>query len=649
MKARWRIPWLVALAFGCSLVVTTIANFWTLQREIAIFTTAAKQTTLTHTMIVAQAIDRVVKQEDWEEVQTRLRRLNGQPIDASYQVIALDGRILADSRRIEAGGQRELALLPPALVGDTQMQIMSKTPYLIQVTTLLVDQYGQATAVLRNVTDWESQLSAMHRQALLSLLVTLLTAIVVTVITMMLLWRLVVGPLEVLRRLAEAVSQGELAARAPAFYVVELQQVGAAFNQMLVRNATQQAALEQTNRSLQATNTALQAQTETVQTINHIGRLLFAETDQQKLTQSVINATTELTGAEFGAFFYDMLNESGEHCPIYTLAGTPPNAISSVIMSSNTALLAHTFQGKGVIRIDDIYLDQRFGHHLPPGHVPVVSYLAAPIISRAGQIMGGLFFGHTKAGVFTERDEQIIVGLVAQIAVAMDNAHLFAAAQREISERKQAELRLNGSLAEKEALLKEIHHRVKNNLQVISSLLHLQSRQVTEPAILEIFRESQNRIRSMAIIHEKLYQAPDLARIDFAEYTYSLISYLFRAYGINADAVRLQIDIINIVLGLDTAIPCGLIINELVSNALKYAFAPDQAGTIYVGLAPTPSQQFCLTVRDNGRGLPPALDFRQTDSFGLQLVILLTEQMDGVVELDRNGGTTFRITFFLEA
>lgn len=645
MKARWRIPWLVALAFGCSLVVTTIANFWTLQREIAIFTTAAQQTTLTHTMIVAQAIDRVVKQEDWEEVQTRLRRLNGQPIDASYQVIALDGHILADSRRIEAGGQRELALLPPALAGDTQVRIVSEAPYLIQVTTLLVDQYGQATAVLRNVTDWESQLSAMHRQALLSLLVTLLTAIVVTMITVTLLWRLLVGPLEELRRLAEAVRQGELAARAPAFRVIELQQVGAALNQMLTRNAAQQAELEQINRSLQATNTALQAQTETVQTINQIGRLLFAETDQQKLTQAVINATTELTGAEFGAFFYDVVNESGERCPIYTIAGKPPKAISSVFMSNNTALLAHTFQGKGVIRLDDIYLDQRFGHQLPPGHVPVVSYLAAPIISRAGQIMGSLFFGHTQAGVFTERAEQIVVGLVVQIAVAMDNAHLFAAAQREISERKQAELRLNVSLTEKEALLKEIHHRVKNNLQVISSLLHLQSRQVTTPETLEIFRESQNRIRSMAMIHEKLYQAPDLAQIDFAEYTYSLVGYLFRAYGINTDAVRLQIDIMNIVLGLDIAIPCGLIINELVSNALKYAFGPDQAGTIYVGLAPMPSKQLCLMVRDNGRGLPPTLDFRRTDSFGLQLVTLLTEQIDGVVELERNGGTTFRITF----
>lgn len=246
-----------------------------------------------------------------------------------------------------------------------------------------------------------------------------------------------------------------------------------------------------------------------------------------------------------------------------------------------------------------------------------------------------------------------MVGLVAQIAIAMDNAHLFAAAQSEITERKQAEAQFKASLTEKEALLKEIHHRVKNNLQVISSLLNLQSRQVTEQPMLEIFKESQHRIRSMAIIHEKLYQAPNLAQINFADYVYSLAGYLFRSYGINTTAISLKVNIIDIALTLETAIPCGLIINELVSNSLKYAFSPDQTGEISITLGPvmanfqTGAQQLCLTVSDNGSGLPLAVDFHHTHSFGLQLVNLLTEQLDGVVEVDRSNGTAIKITFCL--
>ncbi|MCC6397665.1 MAG: PAS domain-containing protein [Bacteroidetes bacterium] len=216
----------------------------------------------------------------------------------------------------------------------------------------------------------------------------------------------------------------------------------------------------------------------------------------------------------------------------------------------------------------------------------------------------------------------------------------------DITARKQNEALVATSLKEKEVLLKEIHHRVKNNLQVISSLLNLQSGAVSDQRALEQLRESQHRIRSMALIHERLYQSRNLASIEFDEYVKSLCSYLIRSY--NPQCVRLEINIGRISLPINAAIPCGLIINELVSNALKYAFKGGNEGTIDVGMELTADKKAILTVRDTGVGFPAGLDFRQTQTLGMQLVNTLTAQINGTIALNRNGGTTFSITFPLE-
>jgi len=218
---------------------------------------------------------------------------------------------------------------------------------------------------------------------------------------------------------------------------------------------------------------------------------------------------------------------------------------------------------------------------------------------------------------------------------------LFSA--RDITARQQAEEHLKSSLKEKEVLLKEIHHRVKNNLQIISSLLNLQSGYIQDPQAGEMFKESRNRVKSMALIHERLYQSKDLARIDFAEYVRNLTTHLFRSYGVNTHTVGLKIDVGNILLDIDTAIPCGLIINELVTNSLKYAFPPGVAGKICIDLHREHHGQLALVVSDNGAGLPPDFDFQKTDSLGLQLVGTLTDQLEGKIQLERDGGTTFKI------
>ncbi len=220
-----------------------------------------------------------------------------------------------------------------------------------------------------------------------------------------------------------------------------------------------------------------------------------------------------------------------------------------------------------------------------------------------------------------------------------------AALQTEIAERKQAEEQIKASLKEKEVLLKEIHHRVKNNLQIISSLLKLQARSIKDIQTLEIFNESQSRIRTMALIHESLYQSNDLSKINFAEYLRKLAANLFRSYEITSSGIKQIINVDNVFLEIDVAVPCGLIINELVSNSLKYAFPSGNEGEVKIELCSEQNRHFTLIVSDNGIGLPKNLDLQETRTLGLQLVNNLVDQLEGSVEVDVNGGTEFKIQF----
>jgi hypothetical protein len=216
---------------------------------------------------------------------------------------------------------------------------------------------------------------------------------------------------------------------------------------------------------------------------------------------------------------------------------------------------------------------------------------------------------------------------------------------RDITERKQTEEKIMASLREKEVLLKEIHHRVKNNLQIVSSLLYLQITRTEHPGAVSALRESQSRVKSMALIHEKLYRSPDLASIDMGSYTKSLDSDLRNTLRTEAASVRLTLNIENIPLGISEAIPCGLIINELVSNSLKHAFPGGKGGEVTIQLARADSNCITLSVSDNGVGIPEEMDIRSLPSLGLSLVHSLVEQLGGTLRLERNGGTTFTITF----
>jgi len=202
------------------------------------------------------------------------------------------------------------------------------------------------------------------------------------------------------------------------------------------------------------------------------------------------------------------------------------------------------------------------------------------------------------------------------------------------------------SLQEKELLLREIHHRVKNNLQVISSLLSLQSRTSKDEQAIEMAKESQNRIKVMALIHEKLYRSKDFANVEFNDYIKNLVNDLFASYRVSASRISLKLEIEDLSLGIDTAIPTGLIINELVTNCLKYAFSKDSDGEIRISLRSLDDGQNELIVRDNGVGIPDALDIKNAESLGLRMITNLTERsLHGKVSINRDNGTEFRIIF----
>jgi two-component sensor histidine kinase len=219
------------------------------------------------------------------------------------------------------------------------------------------------------------------------------------------------------------------------------------------------------------------------------------------------------------------------------------------------------------------------------------------------------------------------------------------ALRADLAQRQRVEEALKAALQEKELLLKEMHHRIKNNLQVISSLLNLQAGSSEAVRVQKILQDSQDRISSIALIHDTWHRSRDLARVDLADYLQNLVAELCRSYGAEAQRITVQTQFEEVLVSTDTAIPCGLILNELLSNAFKYAFPHDTQGNLHIAWQADPEHEAMLRVSDTGVGLPEGLDFRATDSLGRQLVCLLTEQLGGTIRLEHDGGTTFILTF----
>lgn len=261
------------------------------------------------------------------------------------------------------------------------------------------------------------------------------------------------------------------------------------------------------------------------------------------------------------------------------------------------------------------------------------SLIAAPVIT-GDKVYGVITIqDYKKENSFTASQLDLLTTVASQAAIALENAYLYEEVTR--------------SLKEKEMLLQEVHHRVKNNLQVISSLIKLQSRYTNEERMLEILKDTGSRIQSMAIVHTKIYNSKDYEFINFAEYTKNLIENFQSNYGFKLRNVRFMNNIDSVKLNIDTAIPCGLILNELLSNAVKYAFKENTDGIIDINLINKEGRKFLLTVKDNGVGTDNTDKIINSDSLGMQLVKLLTKQLNGDYEIrsEPGKGVEFNINF----
>ncbi|MHB8054008.1 MAG: two-component regulator propeller domain-containing protein [Candidatus Aminicenantales bacterium] len=301
---------------------------------------------------------------------------------------------------------------------------------------------------------------------------------------------------------------------------------------------------------------------------------------------------------------------------------------------------------------------RRFANYasLPPGRYTfrVIAANGDGVWNEDGVTLG-IIIRHPFWSLWWFRAIALIAGLALltvviryRTRVAVEQARKL---ERKVAERteelKAANLQLAASVKEKEVLIKEIHHRVKNNMQVVSSLLNLQSASIADQAVVDILKKSRDRVHSMALIHERLYQSRDLARIDFEEYLKKLIVHLFNSYRVDPRTVALRIEVKDIILDINTGIPCALIANELISNALKYAFPADHktGGEIAIDFRREGDGPYVLTVRDNGVGLPAGFSLDTASSLGLQIVRDLVAQLDGTIGVESRGGTIYTITF----
>ena len=281
------------------------------------------------------------------------------------------------------------------------------------------------------------------------------------------------------------------------------------------------------------------------------------------------------------------------------------------------------------------------GHHLQrQGFTPEELSEISQAIDQTGSwsreieyvtLKGRAFWGHLTAKQFTVESRLINMVWVTDITA-----------------RKTAEAQIRSSLQEKELLLKEVHHRVKNNLHIISNLLDLQSDQITDERMLSVFTNSQNRIQAMALVHEQLYQAEDLGKVEFGDYIYRLVNNLMFSYGDRMHSIHPIVEAEPILINIETAIPCGLLLNELVTNSFKHAFPDGEGGEVHIQLYRDPNQLLNLKIWDNGVGLPPELEWQNSTSLGLKLVKILAKQLKAVISFDRleaGAGTSVRVTF----
>jgi two-component sensor histidine kinase/putative methionine-R-sulfoxide reductase with GAF domain len=334
--------------------------------------------------------------------------------------------------------------------------------------------------------------------------------------------------------------------------------------------------------------------------------------------------------------------------PPIPLAPLGYGIISNVVRTGKAVILNDYQSELKKVKISfNVSLDLESKKTSDPDH-KVGSAIIVPI-SVDDNIIGVIQIFSGKLNAYTKEQLSFIEALMQPIGLAINNAVLYQNAQNEIKERKLAEIKISRSLNEKELLLREIHHRVKNNLQIVKSVISIQSRYIKDKNQLKFFNESKDRIQSVALIHELLYQGEDIARVNFFRYISKLTSYLLKSMGVPQDRHCVNIIESDVDMSIDIAIPCGLIINELFSNSVKHAFPGERKGNIYIKLAQENNDEqgnYELKIKDDGIGLPEGFAFDGSNlSLGMKIVHNLIKQLDGVAEIRNELGTEFKIKF----
>jgi PAS domain S-box-containing protein len=361
----------------------------------------------------------------------------------------------------------------------------------------------------------------------------------------------------------------------------------------------------------------------TLETLNRVGTMLAGELDLKRVVQSVTDAATQLSGAQFGAFFYNVLDDKGGSFMLYTLSGAPPEAFAKYPMPRATDVFAPTFRGEGIVRSPDIRKDPRYGKSgphfgMPQGHLPVVSYMAVPVISRSGAVIGGLFFGHDQPDVFTERAERIVAGIASQAAIAIDNARLYESAQSEIAERRRAE-------NQQKLLTDELNHRVRNTLAIVMAIANQTLRHASSAA--QFRSDFEARVTALSAAHNLLtasnWEGASLR--DIIESVLKPYSEPAReSYKLDGEAIR---------VGPKYAVSLLMAFHELATNAAKYGALSNETGHVAVTWSLTePPKAPALTIAWREIGGPPVRP-RRRRGFGSRLIDGLSAETSGNVEL----------------
>jgi PAS domain S-box-containing protein len=382
-----------------------------------------------------------------------------------------------------------------------------------------------------------------------------------------------------------------------------------------------------------------------LQSVTRLQQDFLLQVQPQSVFQGMLQVLLDTTQSEYG-FFGQVHRDAFGQPYLHTQAITDISwdeptkrlyadyAAQGMIFTNLKTLFGHVMTtGQPVISNDPANDPRRGG--LPPGHPPLDCFLGVPLY-RGAELVGMVGLANRPGGY----SESILETIQPLLSTCSSLIHAHQLQQQ----RNTMEDSLRSSLREKEAMLKEIHHRVKNNLQVISSLLNLQAERLEDTAHRAVFLESQNRVRAMALVHETLYGSESLAQIDLARYLERLCESLAQTYP-GSDRITICQSVAPITVDLDRALPVGLIVSELVSNALKYAFPPPRSGQVQVVAYVTEDHYIVLTVGDDGVGLPRDFQLEQSKSLGLYLVRLLAQQLRGTITIDRTNGTMFTLRF----